>query len=164
MIERVQEPSKKPKHHKKTALPAAAIELTPKPESPLYRRAVNALLAMRIGAKGNPELEQLVRDVEFSVAHYMQTVSQLEHIKIKRERGDEVAREDVAVKDQNRHNAHNSLISAINAASRRFAFYKLDNEWRNVIGSSHTETNAERQEILEWATYIGELFANESKA
>jgi hypothetical protein len=128
-------------------------QLAPEEHDPESARALAAYEAMKAGAKGNPVLENLLRDTQDSIARYLIAIARLNEIQSRAKRGETVSRYEISGADLARRSSHNGLIDYINALSRAFAKYGLDNEWRKVVGLST------REEVTKWAVRVGSTLA-----
>lgn len=96
---------------------------------------------MKEKAERNPELSELLKDVENCVLRYAASVAALGASKI------DYKKEELGASDQNRRIAHDALIDALNILSRAFAKAGLDNRWRQMVG-------LDRKEVTEWGLKI----------
>ena len=88
-------------------------------------------------------LKPLADGLEKSIGDYADAVIGLSRARMSG--GDRMA---IQAADQHRHNAHEGLISSINAVSRWYAAHHIDNKWRrDIIGLS-------REAVGNWALLV----------
>lgn len=98
----------------------------------------------------SPELREMMADLESAILRYGESVVRLDR---EVSLGAEVSRKDVENADQGRRIVHDALIDKLNVLSRSFVKAKLDNNWRNVVGSDRTQ-------VGQWALRVAENLKN----
>ena len=119
-------------------------------ESP-ENRSFGIFLDMKIGAEKNPDLSELVRDLEGSLLRYTkaEVVFARARLKWEAEGNTPESRNEFEAADRNKHAIHQSVISQLNAVSRAFHRHDLDNSWRKEIGVN-------RDQIAAWALMVAD--------
>ncbi len=109
-------------------------------ESP---RGVELYFGILDRAGRDASLKPLADSLEKSIGDYAEAV-----IRLSRARMSEGDRAAIQAADQHRRNAHEGLISSVNAISRWYAAHKIDNKWRrDIIGLS-------REAVGNWALLV----------
>ena len=116
------------------------------------RRALNAYYQIKEIADRNAMGKKLVTGLQRSLLRYIGTIDTLSMSLVTNQSGEEKQAADEA-----RTRAHNALISDLNIISRFCEKNKIDNSWRNVVGS-------DRKEITLWALAVSPTIKKELQA